>query len=128
MILRRFLLVVIAAALLLGSLLPERITAHAKLVRAIPAPGTVLRAVPPAVRLWFNEELEPSLSNLTVWGPRGVTAVSGTGGVDLNDLERKSMVARLNPLRAGTYTVRWKARSADDLAVTQGSYQFIVRP
>ena len=103
-------------------------SAHAKLVRAIPAPDSVLRAVPPAIRLWFNEELEPSLSSLTVWGPRGVTAVSGTGGVDLNDLERKSMVARLKPLHAGTYTVRWKAISADDLAVTQGSYQFTVRP
>lgn len=101
---------------------------HAQLVRAIPAPGSMVRAVPPSVRLWFNEELDPSLSSLTVWGPRGVTAVAGSGGVDLNDLGRKSMVARLKPLRAGIYTVRWKAISADDLAVTQGSYQFTVRP
>jgi len=38
------------------------------------------------------------------------------------------MVAALQPLRAGTYTVRWRAAAADDLAVTQGSYQFTVRP
>ncbi len=101
---------------------------HAKLVKAVPAPDSILRAVPATVRVWFNEELDSALSSLTVFGPRGVTAVSGTGGVDLNDLTHRSMVAKLRPLRAGVYTVRWRAGSADDLAVTQGSYQFTVRP
>ncbi len=128
MCLRRAPLAGTMAVLLLAGLLPARMTAHAMLGRAIPAPGSILRAVPPEVHLWFNEELEPSLSSLTVWGPRGVTAVSGTGGVDLNDLTRRSMVARLKPLRAGIYTVRWRAAAADDLAVTQGSYEFIVKP
>lgn len=119
-------LVIVIMVAMGASLAPA--SAHAKLVRAIPEPGSVLGAVPAAVRLWFSEELEPSLSSLTVWGPRGVSAVAGMGGVDLNDLSRRSMVAALRPLRAGTYTVRWRAASADDLAVTQGSYQFIVRP
>ena len=124
----RFLLLASIVAALSGFFTTQHAAAHAKLVRAIPEPGSVLGAVPAAVRLWFSEELEPSLSSLTVWGPRGVSAVAGMGGVDLNDLSRRSMVAALRPLRAGTYTVRWRAASADDLAVTQGSYQFIVRP
>lgn len=124
----RFLLLASIVVALSGLFTTQQTTAHAKLLRAIPEPGSVLRAVPPVVRLWFNEELEPSLSSLTVWGPRGVSAVAGMGGVDLNDLSRRSMVAALRPLRAGIYAVRWKAISADDLAVTQGSYQFTVRP
>ena len=124
---RLFTLAIIIIAFGVGSS-PQSAAAHARLVKAIPELGSVLRAVPPTVRLWFNEELEPSLSSVTVWGPRGVTTVAGTGGVDLYDLTRRSMVTTVRPLRAGVYTVRWRAGAVDDLAVTQGSYQFTVRP
>lgn len=80
-----------------------------------------------APSLWFNEELNPDLSTLTVWGPRGVTTPAGTGGVDLSSPTRRSMVSEIKPLRAGVYTVRWRAASARDLAVTQGSFQFTVK-
>lgn len=104
------------------------VAARAVLVRAYPVPGSVLRVVPPVTRLWFNEELSPDLSGITVFGPRGVTTVAGSGGVDANDPTRRSMVSDITPLRAGVYTVRWRAASARDLTVTQGSFQFTVKP
>lgn len=124
----RRLLVLVCGLLVLLTWPVSPVAAHPALVRADPKPGAILGRVPVAVRLWFNEELDPALSSVTVWGPRTVSVVSGKGGVDLNDLSRKSMVARLRPLRPGTYTVRWRAAGADDLAVTQGSYTFTVRP
>lgn len=124
----RRLLILVWGLLFLVAWPTSPVQAHAGLVRADPVPGAVLGRVPAVVRLWFNEELDPALSSVTVWGPRAVSVVSGKGGVDLDDLDRRSMVARLRPLRPGTYTVRWRAASADDLAVTQGSYTFTVRP
>jgi methionine-rich copper-binding protein CopC len=118
--------VVVTLVTAVGSARPA--AAAASLVKAIPEPGSVLRSVPPAVHLWFSEELSPELSGLTVWGPRGVSAIAGTGGVDPKDPTRRSMVATIRPLRAGIYTVRWRAAAAGDLAVSQGSYQFTVRP
>jgi len=102
--------------------------AHAKLLRATPAPGSTVTAAPKEVRAWFSEELTPKGSTISVWDRRGRQVDTGKGGVDLNDLDRKSMVARLKPLQPGRYTVKWKAVSADDLAVTQGAFQFTVAP
>ncbi len=124
----RILFIAALAGLLAAAPPPDRTAARALLVRAYPAPGSVLRFIPPFTRLWFNEELSPDLSGLTVFGPRGVTTVAGTGGVDGNDPTRRSMVSDITPLRAGVYTVRWRAASARDLSVTQGSFQFTVKP
>lgn len=124
----RTLTIAVLAGLLVTSMPAQHVAARAALVRAYPAPGSVLRFIPPFARLWFNEELNPDLSSLTVLGPRAVTTVAGTGGVDANDPTRRSMVSDIRPLRAGVYMVRWRAASALDLMVTQGSFHFTVKP
>jgi methionine-rich copper-binding protein CopC len=100
--------------------------AHARLVKAEPAPGSTVKAAPRVVRAVFNDELDPRRSTLTVVDAQGRRMDDGKGGVDLNDLDRKTMVAAVRALGPGAYTVRWKATSADDQYVTSGSFRFTV--
>ncbi len=104
------------------------VSGHAKLVRAEPAPGTTVTAAPQAIRAWFSDELDVRRSAISVWDDHGRRADDGKGRVDLNDLDRKSMVAKLKPVTPGRYTVKWRAVSADDLNVAEGTFQFTVAP
>lgn len=119
-------LVLLAAMLVL--IQSPQATSHAQLVRAVPGPGSVVRETLKVVRLWFDEELDPRRSTLKVTDHRGARVDDGKGGVDLTDMERASMVARLRSLRPGKYTVRWTAVSVDDLFVAQGAFQFTLGP
>jgi methionine-rich copper-binding protein CopC len=73
-----------------------------------------------------NEEVDPERSRISVLDSTGRRVDDGKGGVDLNDLDRRSMIVRLKPLKAGVYTVKWKAVSAPDLSVAQGVFRFRV--
>jgi len=101
--------------------------AHARLLRSDPGAGAVLTVPPKVVRVWFDDELDPDRSTISVWDAREHRVDDGRGGVDLSDLDRKSMVARLRAAGAGTYTVRWRAVSADDGFISQGRFVFTVR-
>jgi len=101
--------------------------AHARLVRADPAPKSVVAAAPKIVRLLFNEELAPKGSTVTVVDARGRRVDDGRGRLDLDDLDRKSIVAGLKPVAKGAYTVKWVAVSADDRFVARGTYRFTIR-
>lgn len=104
--------------------------AHAKLLRAQPAPGAKVTIAPTLVRAWFKlsagEELDASRSLLSISNAAGKRVDDGKGGVDLKDLDRLTMIARLKPLNPGTYTVKWKAVSDPDGAVARGSFTFTV--
>lgn len=101
--------------------------AHARLLRSEPPAGAVVKVPPQAVRAWFSDELDSDRSLLSVWDARGRRVDDAHGGVDLDDLDRRSMVARLRAIGHGIYTVRWRAVSADDGFVTEGSFTFTVR-
>ncbi len=111
---------------------PSSAAAHPRLQRAEPPPGGVVRAAPRVIRLWFslapNEELDPRYSWVTVWDRRGRRVDDGRGGVDLKDMDRRSMIATLNPIGPGVYVVRWKAVTLPDRGVAQGSFTFTVGP
>lgn len=126
--LRAFLSGFFGVLILMGLVSAGTVWAHAKLLRAEPAPGSVVNAAPRVVRTWFTDELEPHRSAISVWDGHGRRADDGKGGVDLNDLDRKSMIAQLKPLSPGTYSVKWTAVSADDLNVATGTFRFTVRP
>jgi methionine-rich copper-binding protein CopC len=103
---------------------------HAKLLRADPRPGSTVAAPPTHVRLVFalspGEELDVRRSQISVWSSAGRRVDDGKGGVDLNDLDRRTLTARLMSLGPGTYTVRWQAVSSPDLGVARGTYTFTV--
>jgi len=121
---RRATLTATGAALVV--LLAAAAWGHAKLLRALPAPGATVTRAPTVVRLWFNDELDVKRSGLSVWNARGQRVDDGRGGVDLTDLDRKSMKVALKPIIPGRYTVRWRAVSADDLFVSTGTFTFTV--
>lgn len=116
-------LLMVAMALIL----PPALWAHAKLVRSDPKAGTVLKISPQVVRAWFNEELDPRGSAMSVWDAARRRVDDGRGGVDLDDLDRKSMFARVRTVGNGVYAVRWRAVSADDGFVAEGGFTFTVR-
>lgn len=113
------------------SLLPAGLAlAHAEIQRCEPSPGASLSTPPAEVRCWFTEELDPKGSTLAVTDAAGNPVDRGDGRVDLNDPDRKQMAASLDPtrLKPGTYTVRWRTRSAEDGDVAEGSFTFTLLP
>jgi methionine-rich copper-binding protein CopC len=125
---RRMLTAVIASALV--ALPAGAALGHAKLLRAQPAAGAKVTIPPTIVRAWFKlsagEELDVSRSTLSVWNVAGKRVDDGKGGVDLKDLDRLTMIARVKPPSPGTYTVKWKAVSDPDGGVARGSFKFTV--
>ena len=106
------------------------VLAHAKIQSADPKPGSTVAKAPAMVKIVFalapDESLDPKTSTIAVSDSHGRRVDDGKGGVDLNDMDRKTMIAMLKPLTADTYTVRWKAVSSPDRDVAQGSFKFTV--
>ena len=110
--------------------LPGSIAAHSKLERADPKPESTVATPPKKVMVWFNitrgEELDPKRSTLTVTDSRGKRVDDGKGGVDLKDMDRRTLVVSLKAIGPGTYLVRWKAVTTPDRDIASGSFPFTV--
>ena len=97
--------------------------AHAFPLRSDPRVGWTIPVSPPKVTIWFDGELEPVFSTITVYNSikeqvdKGNSRVSGP---DASVLE-----VDLPPLAPGTYHVYWKALSKDT-HVTEGDYTFAI--
>jgi putative copper export protein/methionine-rich copper-binding protein CopC len=114
-----------AATLSLLFLLPAgSVSAHAKLVRANPAPGSVLAESPAHLQLWFDEEIEAQFSEVQVLDR--ARARLDTGQLQLASDDPKSLVVPLKPAGSGTYAVVWKVLSATDGHITRGVFAFSV--
>lgn len=99
--------------------------AHAKLVSSDPAAGAKLAKAPTKVTLVFSEEISDKEieSNFTVTDETGATA--GTGKLDTNDLDHKTMSGALKAgLGDGIYTVKWNAVTPDDNGHSDGTFTF----
>lgn len=100
------------------------VLAHANLERSEPAANSTNKTPPTRVRLWFSEQVEPSFSTVNVLDRSG-------SPIDKGDAQRLSddttaMQVSLPVLPEGLYTVVWKALSAVDGHVTNGSFSFTV--
>ena len=97
--------------------------AHAFPVRSDPRVGWTVTVSPPKVTIWFDGELEPVFSTITVYNSAKQQMDKGNSrvnGPDANMLE-----VDLAPLASGTYHVYWKAL-AKDTHVTEGDFTFVV--
>jgi methionine-rich copper-binding protein CopC len=120
---RRGLTIVLALALSLLFLTVA--AAHAELVSSNPAAGARLAAAPAKVTLVFSEEISDNASDssFTVADVSGKTV--GTGKLDTNDLDHKTMSGALDAgLADGVYTVAWNALTPDDNGHSEGSFTF----
>ncbi len=102
-------------------------SAHAQLVRSDPAYGAVLATPPTAVRLWYSERVDPSFSSAMIVAANGTTIATPQPSSRAAD-DQTELVLPLGPLVPGTYTVIWRAVSADDGHKTEGTLVFTVNP
>lgn len=98
-------------------------SAHANLIRSDPPANASLNDSPDEIRLWFSEPLEVGHSRITLRDSDGAEVVIPTTQIDPTD--RYQMFVPLDDaLAEGLYTVSWRALSAADGHLTQGSFAF----
>jgi copper transport protein len=113
-----------AAALALGAVLgaASPASAHALLLRTEPSPQTTVKAPPAAVKLFFSEPVEVTFGAIRVFDVDGKR-------VDPGKLQRvgdgSEVDVPLTAIKNGTYTVTWRAVSADGHPV-HGGFTFYV--
>jgi methionine-rich copper-binding protein CopC len=108
----------------LALLAPSTVSAHAYLVKSIPARRAILFKAPTRLQLWFNEKLEPRFSFLTVTDSNGTRVDLGDIQVDAED--PKQLSVEIKPLPPGIYTVEFRVLSVDG-HVVKDQFSFTVR-
>lgn len=112
------------AAVLLG-LWATLAAAHAFPERAEPRVGAVVRTPPAEVRIWFDGDLEPAFSRVTVADHAGQRIDRGDAQVDPEN--RRLLRVSLPALAPGAYKVAWSVLAVDGHR-TQGDYRFTFKP
>ena len=98
--------------------------AHAFPVRSDPRVGWTIPVSPPKVTIWFDGELEPAFSTITVYNSMKQQVDKGNSRV--NGPDSAVLEVDLPPLVAGTYHVYWKVL-AKDTHVTEGDFTFAIQ-
>jgi len=102
---------------------PRATWPHAELLRSQPAAGSVIESAPREIHVWFSEPIEAASSTaVRVLDPEGVPVAADTT-VAADD--RTEMITRVTGQSAGTYTVHWRAISADGHPI-DGTFVFSV--
>lgn len=115
---------ILLTALLATALAPGAF-AHAFPKNSDPHVGATVATAPHAVKIWFDGELEPVFSTLTVKDAAGKQVSSAKGEVAPKDhfLLETTLPA---PLPAGPYTVYWSV-IAHDGHHSEGHFAFTVK-
>jgi len=114
-----------AAAIFFFLLAPSVLSAHAYLVKAIPAQRAVLFRAPVKIQLWFNERLEPRYSSIGVSDADGNPVEVGKAEVGAEDSKQLSIA--IKPLPAGRYLIKYRVLSVDG-HVVEDQFPFTVKP
>jgi methionine-rich copper-binding protein CopC len=115
---------IVLLALLAGiALLPAKSDAHAFPVRSEPRVGWTVAASPPKVTIWFDSELEPAFSSITVYNSAKQQVDKSNSRVTGSD--NSVLEVDLPGLGTGIYHVYWKALSKDT-HVTEGDFIFTI--
>jgi methionine-rich copper-binding protein CopC len=116
----------LALAAVLGALaLSPAAWAHAKLVGADPAAGGEAKAGLVKLRLAFSEAVAAKLSGAALTDAAGQPVATAPAMIDPADPKALVMATKA-PLKAGRYTVVWRAVASDDGHLTKGVYSFMV--
>ena len=114
------------AAIAAGLLLPSAASAHAYLVKTVPAASVVLNAPPPNVQLTYDEAVEPRFAIISVTNAQGQQET--TGLVSRSPANPDTLVVPLHPhLPPGWYLIYWRAISVDGHPVN-GAFTYAVGP
>jgi copper resistance protein C len=102
---------------------PAPSLAHSFPVRSEPRVGWTIANSPSKVTIWFDGELEPSFSTITVYNSAKQQVDKNNSRVSGSD--NSVLEVDLPPLPAGSYRVYWKALSTDT-HVTEGDFTFAI--
>lgn len=110
--------------LALALVVPERVFAHAQLVKSEPAADATAVRSPEWIRLWFSEAPETSMTRIRIVDPTGaVVALGPVQRMSATSLGIQVRVGRV--LLPGRYTVTW-ATAASDGHPSSGRFVFTV--
>lgn len=112
----------ISAVLLLILLTVSVASAHAKLIKASPAPNSVTGSPPAQLQMWFDEAVDINFSEVQVLDSKKQQV--NTGELVPAPGDANSILVPLKPIGDGTYNVIWKVLSATDGHITRGVYAF----
>ena len=122
----RIVVALAAAAVAAALLAPSAASAHAYLIRTVPAASGVLNAPPPNVQLTYDEAVEPRFAIISVTNSAGQQVTSGP--VHRSPANPDTLVVPLRPhLPEGWYLIYWRAISVDGHPV-QGAFTYAVGP
>lgn len=112
---------------LAAQLSPLKAALHIGLASSVPAKGAHLMTAPKEIRLTFTDAVNVSKAGVELVAPGGATVATDTLRA-VPDSARVA-VAKINDklTSSGTYTVKWKAVSADG-AAGSGSFPFMYMP
>ena len=122
---RRVLPVAALLAVCFALLLPATASAHAILLRSIPAQDAVLTTPPTTVQMWFSEDLNPAFSTAVVINAQNQRVDQHDAHVSPNDTKEMDVSLQSN-LPPNVYVVVWRSQSNDDGHILRGSFLFTV--
>ena len=121
--LRASLLLVVGSAALGALALPAAtVSAHASLERSVPAANAVLEDSPPEILLDFDEPIESSVADITVFDSGGTEIETGSPQQGDDSTQAR---ASLPTLDDGVYAVVWRVTSTDGHPVS-GAFSFSI--
>jgi copper transport protein len=119
-------IVLALAAVAVAIAWPSSASAHAYLVKTVPAVSGVLDVPPPNVQLTYDEAVEPRFAIISVTDAAGRQET--TGPVRRSAANPDTLVVPLRPhLPEGWYLIYWRAISVDGHPV-QGAFTYAIGP
>ncbi len=116
----------VAAAVAAVLALPSAASAHAYLVKTVPAASVVLNAPPPNIQLTYDEAVEPRFAIISVTNVDGHQET--TAPVHRSPSDPDTLVVPLRPnLPEGWYLIYWRAISVDGHPVN-GFFTYAIGP
>ena len=114
------------AAVTTALVLPSAASAHAYLIKTVPAASVVLNAPPPNIQLTYDEAVEPKFAIISVTNAAGRQET--TGPPSRSPANPDTLVVPLRPhLPEGWYLIYWRAISVDGHPVS-GAFTYAVGP
>jgi copper transport protein len=106
--------------------LPSSASAHAYLIKTVPAASGVLDTPPSTVQLTYDEAVEPRFAIISVTNANGKQET--TASVSRSPSDPDTLIVPLRPhLAEGWYLIYWRAISVDGHPV-QGAFTYAVGP
>jgi len=116
---------VAAIAVGVALLAPAAASAHAYLVKTVPAASVILSRAPTSVQLTYDEAVEPRFAIISVTDVKARQET--TGPVTRSPSDPDTLVVPIRHVGEGWYLVYWRAISVDGHPV-QGAFTFAVGP